>query len=233
MQGIVPTKPALDLRRCLNDAVEVYRKNVLTFVLAVIIFDVLVLCSLFVLGGPLVGGMVLMCLNAMRHPEREARLGDLFGAFDRFGPLVGYFFLTTAAILLGFVFLILPGVMLAALWLFPAYLIVDRNMPAIDALRTSWRIVVARGFWINVACAALILALSVGPVLFPYVGAIAAWFVTPLAWLINTSAYIQEVKEHDDLAAFTPHGFPVVPMATVANPPPAPAPAPAAAAPVT
>jgi hypothetical protein len=220
MEPTAPTtRPALDLGRCLNDAIEVYRKNVLAFVVAVILFDVLMIGSLFVLGGPLVGGMVLLCLRAMRDPEHQVRLSDLFGTFDRFGAFVGFFFLTTVPILLGTALLIVPGVLLATVWLFAPYLMVDRNMGVIDALRTSWRIVMARGFWINAACAALIFALSIGPMLFPYVGTLAAWLVAPVAWLINTSAYVQEVKEHADLAEFAPRGFPVVPLAHAAPPP--------------
>ena len=162
-----PAKPALDLARCLNDAMEVYRKNVLTFVIAVILFDVLILCSLLVLAGPLIGGMVLMCLTAMRDPEHKARLGDLFGSFHRFGAFVGFFFLTTIPILLGYAILIIPGVILSAMWMFAPYLMVDRHMGVIDALRTSWRIVIARGFWINVAVAALITGTDARPVAVP------------------------------------------------------------------
>lgn len=211
-------KPALDLGRCLNDAMEVYRKNVLTFVLAVILFDVLMVFSLLVLAGPLVGGMVLMSLSAMRDPEHKARLGDLFGTFDRFGAFVGLCFLTIIPILLGYLLFIVPGVILSAMWMFAAYLMVDQRMGVIDALRTSWRIVIARGFWINVAAAAVITALFAGPIFIPYVGAIAGWVLAPLAWLINTSAYVQEVKEHGDLTEFMPRGFSVVPIASVATP---------------
>ncbi|HEV2294050.1 MAG TPA: hypothetical protein VGR35_09340 [Tepidisphaeraceae bacterium] len=211
-------KPALDLGRCLNDAMEVYRKNFLAFVLAVILFDVLMICSLLVLAGPLMGGMVLMCLSAMRDPEHKARLGDLFGTFHRFGAFVGFFFLTAIPILLGYALLIVPGVILSAMWMFAAFLMVDRHMGVIDALRTSWRVVIARGFWINVAAAFVITALFVGPVFVPYVGWVAGWLLAPLAWLINTSAYIQEVKEHSDLSEFAPRGFPVVPMAGIATP---------------
>src|SRR5688572_27066671 len=135
----VTAKPALDLSRCLNDAMDVYRKNVLTFVIAVILFDVLILCSLFVLAGPLMGGMVLMCLTAMRDPEHKARLGDLFGMFHRFGAFVGFFFLTTIPILLGYFFLLVPGVILSAMWMFAIYLMVDRRMGVIDALANRGR----------------------------------------------------------------------------------------------
>lgn len=211
-------KPALDLGRCLNDAMEVYRKNFLTFLLAGIVFDLLAVCSLLVLAWPLMGGMVLMCLKAMRDPEHQAQFGDLFGTFNRFGAFVGFFFLTLIPMLLGYALLIVPGILLFAVWLFPVHLMVDRHMGVIDALRTSWRIVIARGFWINAAAAFLITVLFLGPMLIPYVGAIAGWLLAPLAWLINTSAYIQEVKEHSDLTEFAPRGFPVVPMAGIATP---------------
>ncbi len=201
----------------MNDAMEVYKRNFLTFLLAGILFDLLALCSLFVLAGPLAGGMVLMCLNAMRDPEHKAKLGDLFGMFRRFGPFVALFFLMAIPVLLGYALLIIPGVLLSAVWLFPWHLMVDRHMAVIDALRTSWRIVIARGFWINLAAAALI-SVIFAAALIPYVGAIAGWLLAPLAWLINTSAYVQEVKEHSDLSEFAPRGFPVVPMAGVAAP---------------
>ena len=207
---------ALDLGRCLNDAMEVYRKNFLVFIVAAVLFEVLMLCSLLVLTGPLIGGMVLLTLNAMRDPEHKARLGDLFGAFDRFLPLVGLFFLTAAPVLLGYALLVLPGVALSALWLLAPYLMIDRKMGVIDSLRTSWRLVIARGFWINAACAFVIFALTVGPMLIPYVGAIAGWLLAPLAWLINTCAYTQQMEAHDDLAEFSRRGFPVVPMADFA-----------------
>lgn len=211
-------KPALDLGRCLNEAMDVYRKNFLTFVLAVILFDLLALCSLFVLAGPLIGGMILMCLNTLRDPEHKATLGDLFGTFNRFGAFVAFFFLTLIPVLLGYALLIIPGILLTTVWLFPAHLMVDRQMGVIDALRTSWRIVIARGFWINAAATFLITVLFLGPMLIPYVGALAGWLLAPLAWLINTSAYVQEVNEHSDLSEFAPRGFPVVPMARIATP---------------
>lgn len=209
--------PALDLGRALNEAMDVYRRNFLTFLLAGILFDLLSLCSLFVLAGPLAGGMVLMCLNALRDPEHDARFGDLFGTFNRFGAFVGFFFLTVIPILLGYALLIVPGILLTAVWLFPVHLMVDRHMGVMDALRTSWRIVVARGFWINAAVAFLITVMFLGPMLIPYVGPIICWLLSPLAWLINTSAYLQEVPE-TDLSEFAARGFAVVPMAQMATP---------------
>ncbi len=211
------TKRSLDLGRCLNDAMEVYRKNFLTFLLAGILFDLLSICSLLVLAGPLWGGSVMMSLNAMRHPDRTARLGDLFGAFNRFGTLVALFLLTAIPILIGYAALLLPGLLLSALWIFAVFLVVDRDMGVMDSLRMSWRIVVQRGLWINVAAAFVLFAILAGPILVPYVSWLVSWLIAPLAWLFATSAYLQEIPEHSDLTEFAPRGFPVhAPMASVA-----------------
>src|SRR5687767_16023847 len=120
------TPKKLDLARALNDALDTYKRHFFTFLIAAIVFDVLSVCSLFVLTGPLWGGIVLMCLRTMSDPKAEPRLGDLFGAFHRFGPLIGVFVITTLCVLLGLGMLILPGLILAALWLFPTFLMLDQ-----------------------------------------------------------------------------------------------------------
>ena len=206
-----PTSKGLDLGRALNDAVDTYKRNFLVFLLAAVLFDLLSMFSLLILAGPLWGGIVLMSLRCMSEPKSEARLGDMFGAFYRFGPLVGLFFLQLIPILLGYAMLIIPGVLLTALWMFPTYLMVDRNLGVFDSLGTSARIVIRRGFWINVAAAFLIAAIGLGPMLIPYAGWLVSFFVTPLAWLINTSVYIQEVREQQDVGDFSPRGFPIQP----------------------
>jgi len=214
---VTTTTNSLDLGRCLNEAMDVYKKNFLTFVVAALLFDLLSIASLTILAGPLWGGIVIMTLNAMTSPAKDAKLGDLFGAFRRFGALVGMFYLMVIPILVGYSLLLLPGLLLSALWMFPTYLILEHNMRVVDAMQTSWRIVCRRGIWINTALAFILFAMLVVPNLIPYVGWIAGWFIAPIAWAMNTSAYIQEVREKADLAEFQPRGFDV-PMANIAPP---------------
>jgi len=45
----------------------------------------------------------------------------------------------------------------------------------------------------------------------PYLGIILGWLIAPIAWIVNTSAYVQEVKVRSDITDFAPRGFPVVP----------------------
>jgi hypothetical protein len=47
---------------------------------------------------------------------------------------------------------------------------------------------------------------------------VVGWFVTPFAWLLNTSAYIQEVREQPDSEAFMPAAFPVITAAVAESP---------------
>jgi hypothetical protein len=205
------TSKPLDLGRALNDAVDTYKRNFLVFLLAAVLFDLLSMFSLMILAGPLWGGIVLMSLRCMSDPKGEARLGDIFGAFHRFGPLVALFFIQLIPMLFGYALLIVPGIMLTALWMFPTFLMLEHNLGVFDSLGTSARIVIRRGFWINVAAAFLIAAIGLGPMLIPYVGWLVSFFVAPLAWLINTSVYIQEVREQQDVGDFGARGFPVQP----------------------
>jgi hypothetical protein len=185
----------LDLSRCLNDATDVYRRNFLPLFLTAVLFQLFSISTLCVLTGPLWGGVVLMTLRALRQPDQPVRVGDLFAAFNRFGTLVGLFFLTLVPVLFGYAFLLVPGIALSALWLFPTYLVLEHNLSITDALRVSYRIVTRRGFWPNFALAAILLVLAAGPAFIPYGGWAVGWLLAPLGWLMNTSAYLQEVDE--------------------------------------
>jgi predicted Ser/Thr protein kinase len=189
--------PALDLDRCFREAIAVYKKNLLILVLAAFLFHVLSLFSVFVLCGPLLGGICLMTIRAMRREDKRVDLGDLFGMFGRFWPFVGIFFLTAPAVCLGFVFCLAPGFALAALWLFSFYLMVDADVGVFRGLRASQTIVARKGFGPNLLLFVIAAALELGPKLVPGVGLLIGWFVTPLAWLMVTSAYIQQVHEDD------------------------------------
>jgi hypothetical protein len=229
MMAAMPAYPepsrrtALDIGRCFNDAIDVYRQNFLALFLAAVVFEILSIASLFILAGPMFGGIVIMTLRSMSAgPPRPIRMGDMFGQFHRFWPLVGLFFIEMLAGLAGLALLIVPGIAIAALWLFPTYLMLEHHLGVVDALTTSVRIVRRRGFWINFALAGIMIALSLGPALVPYVGWVVGWLLTPLVWLLNTSAYIQEVQERpEDIGADFPRGFPVVTQvaATPAAPP--------------
>jgi predicted Ser/Thr protein kinase len=186
----------LDLDRCFRDAIAIYKKNLLFLVLAAFLYEVLSIFSLLILCGPLSAGICLMTIRAMRRKDKTIELGDMFVVFSRrFGRFIGLFFLTMPAILVATLCCLFPGLLLSTLWLFPFYVMVDADVGVFQALQTSQTIVTRKGFGMNLLLALIAIALELGPHVVPYAGVVVGWFVAPLAWLILTSAYIQQVHE--------------------------------------
>ena len=65
----------------------------------------------------------------------------------------------------------------------------------------SQNIVSRKGLGANLLLVVITTIICVIPSFIPYVGFIIAWFVTPIAWLMIASAYIQEVDEDDGTLA--------------------------------
>ena len=185
----------MNIGRCFNEALEVYQKNLAQLVVAAFLFDVLSVLSLTVLIGPLAGGWALMTINALRRPDKHVDLADMFQIFERFFSLAGLFYLMFLPILIGSLLCLVPGVWLMTIWLFCFFLIVDKGEGAISSLSTSQEIVQRSGLGNYILLVIIALAISVAPAAVPYVGVILGWFLSPIAWLIEASAYLQEVDE--------------------------------------
>jgi|TARA_B100001540_G_scaffold284019_1_gene275990 hypothetical protein len=56
------------------------------------------------------------------------------------GPMFLLWGISLVAILLGFLFLIIPGLILAMAWSLAPYLIIDKNLDVMDALKVSYKI---------------------------------------------------------------------------------------------
>lgn len=90
-----------------------------------------------ILGGVMQLGKAQYFLNLM--DRREAQVGDLFGGFPRFGPAMIMYLLTNAAIIIGTLFLIVPGILATyGFALAPYILQEDPECTALEALERSW-----------------------------------------------------------------------------------------------
>jgi hypothetical protein len=187
--------------QCFRDATDAYTRNFWPMLGAAVVFELLLVLSLGVLGGPLYGGICRMSLRAIDRPGERVRFADLFGAFDRFMPLLGLFYLTVVPILAGYALLIVPGVLLGAIWLYPFYLMIEADAGVIESLRGSWRMA-RRSLRTHVALSVITTALCLVPTFVPFVGYVIAWLVAPLVYLIVASAYRQLAPP--DLAPVTP-----------------------------
>lgn len=80
-------------------------------------------------------GFIITALKIIR--KESVQLGELFSGFNRYGPLVLANFLYILGVVLGMVFLIVPGIILALSWAMYIPLIMDKHQNGTDALRKS------------------------------------------------------------------------------------------------
>ncbi len=185
----------LDIGKCFTDAWEVYKVNILILILSALIFQVISLFTLLILSGPLFGGYCFMTMNAMRKADKKVELNDMFKMLGKFWPLLGLFFLQGIAIFAGLLLLIVPGILLMALWLYTYFIMVDKNKGVMDSLKASWNLVKCKGLRINLALAIIYLVLSGVSGQIPVVGWLINIILVPFGILLITSAYLQQTVQ--------------------------------------
>lgn len=90
-----------------------------------------------ILGGPLALGMAIFSQKIARN--EDAQISNLFDGFSNFGNALGTYLLMMLAIVIGFIFFIIPGFILALGLSQAMYLLVDDNkLGPVDALKESW-----------------------------------------------------------------------------------------------
>jgi uncharacterized membrane protein len=87
--------------------------------------------------GPIDYGVSFAHLKAARGDKLIIK--DMFEAFRNYWNAVLANVLAGAIIIIGFALLIIPGIIFACKLAFTPYLVVDRKMEVIEAVRESWR----------------------------------------------------------------------------------------------
>jgi len=103
--------------------------------------DVILGVVLFAYGllitGPVDYGVAFAYLKAARGDKLQIK--DMFGAFRNYWNAVLANLLVGVIVAIGMVLLIVPGIIFACKLAFAPYLVVDRKMEVIEAIRESWR----------------------------------------------------------------------------------------------
>jgi uncharacterized membrane protein len=89
------------------------------------------------LVNPLGYGVAFAYLKAARGDRVE--FGDMFAVFHNYWNAVLASFLVGIFVIIGTALLIVPGIIVACKLAFTPYLVVDRNMAAMEAIKESWR----------------------------------------------------------------------------------------------
>jgi uncharacterized membrane protein len=91
-------------------------------------------------------GADLLFLRAIR--DEEIDLKEMFKGFQNYVNIVLAHLLATAIIGLGFIFLIIPGIIFACRLVFVPYIVMDRNLDAVKAVEKSWKMTAGHGWTI-------------------------------------------------------------------------------------
>ena len=89
------------------------------------------------LVAPIKYGVAFVYLKAARDDPPDIK--DMFDGFRAYWNVVLASLAVTAIVWIGIVFLIVPGIIFGCRLAFTPYLVVDRKMQAVDAIRESWR----------------------------------------------------------------------------------------------
>ncbi len=87
--------------------------------------------------GPTDYGVSFAYLKAARGDKLE--ISNMFEAFRNYWNAVLANILVSAIVIIGFILLIIPGIIFACKLVFTPYLVVDRKMQVIEAVKESWR----------------------------------------------------------------------------------------------
>jgi uncharacterized membrane protein len=87
---------------------------------------------------PITYGLYFAYLKAARDDRLEVK--DMFAAFHNYWNAVLASILVGLIVIVGSIFFIVPGIIFACKLAFTSYLVVDRKMGAIEAIKESWRL---------------------------------------------------------------------------------------------
>lgn len=130
-------------------------------------------------------------LKAVRREKVEIK--DMFSVFERnYWNAVIAGLVKGIIIVLGFVMLIVPGIIFACRLAFVSYLIVDKKMEALEALKASWAMTKGHG-WTVFGMAMLAIPIFIAGLLALFVGVfVAAMWVSASFAVLYHSVYVKE-----------------------------------------
>lgn len=162
------------------------------------------LFSIFV-SNPLNYGVSFAYLRAARTEKMEIQ--DMFAGFLNYWNAVLAGLLVTVIVVVGLIFIIVPGIYFACKLAFTPYLVVDRKMQAIDAIKASWNMTNGYGWKV------FLIGLLAIPVVIAGLICLGVGVIISMMWISMAFASLYH-------AVSLEKGVPVTPVAPV---PPQPA----------
>lgn len=183
----------MDFKAHLKTAWENTLQYIVPVILLTLVQLIVVTFSLGILAPVTTAGYIQSLLLAVRE-GREPKIGDLFSEIRLFLPLLGFGILAALATFLGFLLLVLPGLLVVAFLIFATIymmpLMTDKKMGLFEAIKESWNMAVRKPYGDQVILMVLYLVImSVGGSI-----PLALVFAQPLATFFMVSVYEERLQ---------------------------------------
>ncbi|MHC4791687.1 MAG: hypothetical protein ACYS8Y_09675 [Planctomycetota bacterium] len=169
----------------------------LEFISQLIVLTLVMFLVWFLSFGILVpvtfAGYIYSILLLIRQ-GREPKIQDLFSQLNLFLPLFGFGIMVCAATVIGFIFLVLPGLLIAlatafiCLYMIP--LMIDKNLGLFDAIKKSYSMAMQGALVDHIVVVIIFIGINaVGSSVF-----IGSLFTQPLATIFLLSVYEKKIN---------------------------------------
>ncbi len=152
-----------------SEAFEAYKRNIVAFILGILVFGFGSI--LVVTMPPLLFGLYYMGLKAGRGEKVGVK--DIFKGFDYFAASWVLLLAQAAAVFVGFILLVIPGLWLIVVTQYAIPLALVENQGGISALKRSVGIG-KRNFLFTAKLFMVVLIVEVAGMLIPYIGGLLA-----------------------------------------------------------
>ncbi len=183
----------MDFKKHMVKAWELTLQFVVSLILMTLVMAAISAITLGILAPVTTAGYVHSIL-LMTREGREPRIQDLFSQMKLFFPLLAFWIITIIAVIVGFIFFVIPGFLLivaisfSCLYMLP--LMTDKKLGLIEAVKKSYFMAVRGNISEHIVVAILFLAISgIGGSFF-----IGFLFTQPLATTFLLSVYEERIS---------------------------------------
>ena len=154
LKNAVNATGEIHLGKWINESVDFVFSNFTDFLIISIIYVILIIVAAstlllkFIVAGPLTVGLFYIIFNKMRGGS--IHVGDLSKGFNFFIAAVLADILISVFVAVGFIFLIIPGIVISALYMFAFPLILEKELDFWEAMETSRKVVSKHIFELSV-----------------------------------------------------------------------------------
>ena len=188
----------MKIGKIFQDSFKLYFKNFVTLLIAYILAVFLGAITIGILMPVLMTGFMILFLKLAQG--KKAGIGEIFGQFGKFWRItlgtIGIGILTV----FGFIFFIIPGLLLAARWMYTILFIADKDLGFEEALAAGKELVAANGFGMHVVFIILAAIFAVLPQIIgnvadiAWVMLLAGLLIWPVSAGIYSIAYLKDSK---------------------------------------